>query len=99
MPINLKELISDFGGGRLLSLIAVIGVLVHIGVDRYVDSIETRLAASAREDSVLAARLTAIEHQLVRVEQWRGQGERFTAEDGRELRRELERRIERLEQR
>lgn len=45
----------------------------------------------------LQERVTRIEGQLAALEQWRGEGHRFTKADGEQLKADLERQISRLE--
>ena len=42
--VSIKELLDDLGGGRSVTLGAVLVVCVYVAADRYVGTVEARLA-------------------------------------------------------
>lgn len=64
----LKELIDDLGGGRSLSLGAVLVVCCYVAANRYVETVEERL--HARDSRVTA--LEKAEHETTARGQFEG---------------------------
>jgi hypothetical protein len=85
--VLLKELISDLGGGRTLTLGGLLLVLLFVVSSRYFDSIEARF-------SVVAARIDALEVRQHSDDVFHGSG-RFSSDQGAELGRRIDR-LERL---
>jgi hypothetical protein len=82
--VILKDLIHDLGGGRTLSLGALLLLLLYVASSRYFDSIEARFSS-------LVSRIETLQHGDDIIH---GSG-RITTDQGAELRRRLDR-LERL---
>ncbi len=80
----LKGIIDDLGGGKSLSLGAVLCVLVYVGSSEYVASVERRL-------DTLHVQYIELEHRQDEDDRYHGQDPRFTVADGEAIRFRLER--------
>ena len=81
--IAIKDLINELGGGRSITLGAVLVVCSYVAASRYVDSVEERLEALNREVSIL-------KEAKIRFDAFESLGDRFVRRDGAELIRRIE---------
>ena len=87
--VSIKELLDELGGGRSLTLGAVVSILVYVAASRYVeDQAEWRRQVDRR--------IAELEAEAIRWRVFESTGPRFTDADGNELARRIER-LERLE--
>lgn len=88
--IDLRELISDLGGGKSLGLGALLLLLLYVAASKYVDTVE--------------ARFSALREQILRLEARQNNDDiihgtrRLPASEGEALRQRIER-LERLYER
>jgi len=91
--ISLKDLIGELGGGRSVAMGGVLICCSFVAADRYVDSVETRLAGTDARFEKQDARIRELEAAKQRLDGFESAGGRFTSNDGQGL----EHRIKALE--
>ena len=72
---NFKDLVDDLGGVRSVTLGTVLVVCCYVAANRYVETIEARLAD-------IEARTRTLEAAKQRLDAFESSGRRFTGEQG-----------------
>ena len=72
---SIKELVDELGGGRSLSLGAVLVVCCYVAASRYVETVEARITDHS-------ARIQNLEAAKQRYDGFEAAGGRFTNRDG-----------------